>query len=185
MALSAIAVTKANPRNKAYKLTDSGGLYLLVTPTGGRYWRLNYRFDGKYRTMAMGVYPEVGLADARGKRDDARKMLAIGNDPSVQQKLVAQQRELEASSSFEAVAIEWLAKREKEGLAEITLNKAKWLLDFTYPAIAIARSAKSLCAWSQIQRSFRVLGHYTAACRYRRRYCEKPAVVRVATVVGG
>ena len=76
MALSSLALSKAKPRDKPYKLADGHGLYLLVTPQGGRYWRMNYRFDGKAKTMAMGVFPLITLAEAREKREEARKLLA-------------------------------------------------------------------------------------------------------------
>ena len=135
MPLSAIAVTKAKPRDKAYKLTDERGLYLLVSPKGGRYWRMNYRFADKFRTIAFGVFPDVSLADARARRDDARKLLANGIDPTEERKEEEARIEFEATTSFEAVAEEWLAKREREGLGEITIAKAKWLLGFAYPLL--------------------------------------------------
>ena len=87
MALTAMAIKSAKGRDKQYKLTDSGGLHLLVLPSGQRYWRMNYRYLGKYRTLAFGVWPDVALADARAKRDEARKVLAKGIDPSEQAKL--------------------------------------------------------------------------------------------------
>jgi len=81
MPLSAIAATKAKPRDKAYKLTDERGLYLLVSPKGGRYWRMNYRFADKFRTIAFGVFPDVSLADARARRDDPRTLLQTASTP--------------------------------------------------------------------------------------------------------
>ena len=135
MSLSAVAVTKAKPRAKAYKLTDDRGLYLLVSPTGGRYWRMNFRFADKARTIAFGVFPDVSLADARARRDNARKLLANGIDPTVERKVEVARIEFEATTSFRAVAEEWLTKREREGLGEITIAKAKWLLDFAYPIL--------------------------------------------------
>jgi integrase len=135
MSLSAIAVTRAKPQAKPYKLRDERGMYLLVNPKGGRYWRLNYRFEGRHRTLALGVYPDVGLADAREKRDEARRILAKGMDPGIRRKQEAAQAKLDSGSSFQCVAEEWLAKRKREGLEEITLSKAKWLLGFAYPAL--------------------------------------------------
>jgi hypothetical protein len=87
MALTAIAIKNAKSRAKSYKLTDSDGLYLLVTPNGARYWRMNYRYLGKQKTLAFGVYPDTGLAEAREQRDAARKVLARGNDPAEKIKL--------------------------------------------------------------------------------------------------
>lgn len=168
MALSAIAVTKAKPRDKAYKLADSGGLFLLVMPAGGRYWRLNYRFDGKYRTLALGVFPDVSLASARSKRDEARKALAAGINPAIQRKIAIQQQELDATSTFKCVAAEWLAKREREGLAEITLDKAKWLLDFAYPAIGDRKVSEiTVPELLGVLRSVEARGRYETARRLR------------------
>ncbi|HHP2703502.1 TPA: Arm DNA-binding domain-containing protein, partial [Citrobacter freundii] len=73
MKLNARQVETAKPKEKPYKMADGGGLYLLVKTNGSRYWRLKYRIDGKEKLLALGVYPDVSLADARAKRDDARK----------------------------------------------------------------------------------------------------------------
>ena len=81
MALSATAVSHAKGKEKSYKLADTAGLYMLVNPQDHRYWRFNYRFEGKFKTLAFGVFPDVSLADAREKRDAARKVLAAGEDP--------------------------------------------------------------------------------------------------------
>jgi integrase len=135
MTLTSLAVSKARPRDKPYKLADERGLSLLVTPSGGRYWRLRYRFGGKSKALALGVFPDVSLAKARDRRDRARELLADGIDPSAHRKEAEAEAELEATSSFRFVAEEWLEKRKREGLAEITLAKAKWLLDFAYPTL--------------------------------------------------
>lgn len=81
MALTFAAIKNAKGREKPYKLTDSDGLFLYVTPNGGRYWRMNYRHMAKQKTLAFGVYPDTGLADARAQRDAALKVLARGDDP--------------------------------------------------------------------------------------------------------
>jgi len=95
MALTALAIRNAQPRAKAYKLGDGRSLYLLVMPNGAKYWRLSYRFLGKQRALALGVWPEVSLAEARDKRDSARKMVADGIDPFVEK----QRRKLRAQPS--------------------------------------------------------------------------------------
>lgn len=82
MKLSATAVSKAKPAEKPYKMADGGGLYLQVNRNGSKYWRLKYRFNGKERLLALGVYPEISLLDARERRDQARKQLAHGVDPN-------------------------------------------------------------------------------------------------------
>ena len=84
MALTDVAIRTAKPSEKARKLTDDKGLYLLIQPNGGKLWRMNYRFDGKQKTLAIGTYPDTGLALARDKRDAARKLLAQEIDPSAQ-----------------------------------------------------------------------------------------------------
>ena len=78
MSLSDAAIRAAKPRDRPYKLTDERGLFLLLTPTGGKWWRLNYRFEGKQKTLSMGVYPDIGLKEARERRDAARKLTAQG-----------------------------------------------------------------------------------------------------------
>lgn len=78
MALSVVAIKAAENRGKAYEISDLDGLYLLVSPAGGRYWRMNYRHLGKQKTLAFGVWPDTRLAEARSKCDAARKLLASG-----------------------------------------------------------------------------------------------------------
>ena len=135
MGLTAVAIKAAKGRTKPYKLTDSDGLHLLVLPSGGRYWRTNYRFLGKQKTLALGVWPEVDLADARTKRDEARRVLAKGIDPAEKLKLDKIAVSVAAANTFQAVADEWVAKIEQEGLSPVTLKKIRWLLSFTYPAL--------------------------------------------------
>lgn len=107
--LSDPKIKKAKPTDKPYKLTDGAGLYLLVS-TAGKYWRMDYRFEGKRKTLALGVYPDVGLARAREKRDDARKRVADGIDPGELRKATKTQKAECAANSFEAVARQWYAK---------------------------------------------------------------------------
>lgn len=94
-------------KDKAYKLSDGGGLYLLVNTNGSRYWRLKYRIAGKEKLLALGVYPDVSLADARAKRDEAKRTLAAGGDPGEVKQAEKQAKILAVSNSFEALAIEW------------------------------------------------------------------------------
>lgn len=108
MPLTDIAVRKATPREKPYRLADGGGMYLEVAPSGGKYWRLKYRFAGKEKRLALGVYPDVSLAAAREKRDDARKKLAADIDPGEAKKAEKRAVRLAATNSFEAVALGWM-----------------------------------------------------------------------------
>ena len=130
MALSVVAIKAARGRDKDYKLSDSDGLYLLVRSSGGRYWRMNYRHLGKQKTIALGVWPDTGLAEARAARDGARKALARGDDPAERIKLDRIAATVAASNSFKAVADEWLIKVEKEGRSPVTMKKLRWLLAF-------------------------------------------------------
>ncbi|TCJ16089.1 DUF4102 domain-containing protein [Parasulfuritortus cantonensis] len=110
MALTDVAVKKAKPADKPYKLADEKGMYLLVSPSG-KYWRMDYRHTEKRKTLALGVYPDITLAEARERRDEARKKLANGIDPMAEKKAVKRSRIEAAESSFEAVAREWYQKQ--------------------------------------------------------------------------
>lgn len=107
MPLTDIKVKSAKPTEKAYKLTDGGGMYLLVKPNGSKYWRLKYRFVGKEKMLSIGVYPDVSLADARQRRDEARKVLAAGGDPGEVKKADKLAQKLSTENTFEAIAREW------------------------------------------------------------------------------
>jgi integrase len=110
MPLSDITIKKAKPSTKAIKLSDEKGLFLLVSPTGGKWWRLKYRYDGKEKLLSMGTYPEVSLKDARQRRDDARKLLANGIDPGENRKIQKAAKSEKSANSFEIVAREWFVK---------------------------------------------------------------------------
>ena len=110
MALTDLAVRKAAVRDKPYRLSDEKGLYLEVALSGSKYWRWKFRFAGKEKRLALGVYPEVSLAEARAARDGARKLLASGVDPSEARKAQKASRVELAENSFEAIAREWFAK---------------------------------------------------------------------------
>lgn len=104
-------VRNAKPRAREYKLSDGGGLFLLVISAGGKYWRMKYRFGGKdMAPLSLGVYPEVSLAEARVRRDAARKKLRDGIDPREQQKALRVAKVAEAQNSFEVIAREWYAR---------------------------------------------------------------------------
>ena len=106
MKLSDTAVRKAKPQAKPYKMADGGGMYLEVTPNGSKYWRLKYRYGGKEKRLAFGVYPDVTLADARTRREEARKLLANGADPGAVKQTQKRQAKIAAANSFELIARE-------------------------------------------------------------------------------
>lgn len=132
MALTDIKVRTAKPTDKQYKLTDGNGMHLLVHPNGSRYWRLQYRYGGKQKMLALGVYPDVSLADARARRDDARKLLANGIDPGDKKK--NDKIEQEEARTFEQLAIEWHATNKKWS-EEHSRRVLKSLGDNLFPAI--------------------------------------------------
>ena len=138
--LTDTAIRKTKPSDTQKKLADGGGMYLLIKPDDGRYWRMDYRYDGKRKTLALGVYPTVTLADARQRREDARRLLANGVDPGEVRRT---QKEAKAAAAtvtadtFEAVARAWLERRIASGdKAEITTRKDRWMLaTFLFPAL--------------------------------------------------
>jgi len=128
MALTVTAINAAKARDKAYKLADSLGLYLLVAPSGGRLWRMNYRFLGRQKTLSFGNYPDVSLAKAREKRSEAREALADGRDPAEVRKEKVREQRAKAEETFRAIADEWFSRLALEGRAPKTLQKMRWLL---------------------------------------------------------
>jgi integrase len=168
MPLTAVAVMHAKGRAKPYKLADERGLYLLVTPKGQRYWRFNYRFGGKAKTLAFGVFPDVSLADAREKRDAARRTLAAGEDPGAMKKLAAAEEKAREQASFGTVADEWLKRLEKEGRSEATLSKMRWLVEFARPALADRPMAEiTAVELLDVLRKVEARGRYETAGRLR------------------
>jgi integrase len=124
--LTEVAIRKARPAGKPRKLADERGLYLEVMPTGAKYWRWKYRYADKEKRMAFGVYPEVSLAEARARRDEARAVLRDGRDPSAERK-AAKQAALSEEATFGVVAQEWL-ERQRANMAAATFEKAQWML---------------------------------------------------------
>lgn len=131
MALTDVAIRNAKPRAKPYKLGDSLGLFLLIATGGGKLWRLKYRIHGKEKTLAIGVYPQVGLADARRRRDEARQLLLDGKDPGVEKRRAKVRAQMQASNTFSAIAAEFCEKRKRDGQkgwAPATATRSEYLL---------------------------------------------------------
>lgn len=112
MALTDTAIRTAKPGTKPIKMSDEKGLYLILNPNGSKWWRLDYRFEGKRKTLSMGVYPDISLKDARERRDTARKQLANGIDPGEHRKASKAARTDALANSFEVIAREWFKKNE-------------------------------------------------------------------------
>ncbi len=133
--LSATAVDRARPRDKAYKLSDRDGLYLLVKPSGARYWRMNFKLHQLQRTASFGRYPEVTLAEARQRLLEARRLLEQGIDPVHQAKLDKVAASIAANNTFRSVALEWLEKMRLEEKSAKSLKKYEWQLGLVMPDI--------------------------------------------------
>ncbi|MGJ0533716.1 tyrosine-type recombinase/integrase [Methylocystis sp.] len=127
--LTQFDIQNARPGEKPYKLFDGGGLHLVVQPNGSKLWRLKYRFLGKERLLAFGAYPLFSLAEARAKRDGAKKLLASGVDPSIKKKLDRIAAETSAKNTFGLIASEFLEGHVIKGSAEMTVAKLRWLLE--------------------------------------------------------
>lgn len=128
MALTDTAVRNAKARDKDYKLSDSGGLYLLVTPAGGKLWRLKFRVDGREKKLSIGSYPEIGLSAARKRRDEAREMMAAGKDPAREKQQAKHRAKVAAANTFGEIAQEWIDKRRREGMSEATAGKSEYYI---------------------------------------------------------
>lgn len=135
MPLTDIAIRQAKATEKPFKLSDGGGLHLLVTPTGGKLWRLAYRFDGKQRQLAFGGYPEVTLKDARARRDAAKETLAAGVDPGTKAKIEKRTRQIASGNTFGLISAEYVTRLIDEGRADATIEKVRWLLGLAMPAL--------------------------------------------------
>lgn len=134
MPLTEVAIRTAKPGEKPYKLADEKGLFLLINPSGSKWWRLKFRVDGKEKLLSLGTYPDIGLKKARADRDDARKMLAIGIDPSQHRKATKAARVELGANSFEVICREWL-ENKRSNVEEAQYKKA------------LARLAKDVFPW--------------------------------------
>lgn len=129
MPLTDIKLRKLKAKEKAYKVSDAGGLYIEVTPAGSRLWRLKYRFEGREKRLSFGAYPAVSLSDARDARERAKAMLAKQVDPGVAKQTEKRARRATVEHTFEKMADAFLEKGRQEGRAKATQTKNAWLLD--------------------------------------------------------
>jgi hypothetical protein len=135
MALTDLATRRALPGPKIIKLSDGGGLRLWITPDGAKRWRLAYRCGGAQKTFAIGVYPEVGLKDARDARDGARQTLAQGKDPSQVKKGAKIAQAESGTNTFATIARDLAEKKRRDRKAAATLRKFEWFMSFALPAL--------------------------------------------------
>lgn len=135
MALSDTAIRSAKPKAKPYKLGDALGLFLLVQPSGGKLWRLKYRIAGTEKKLALGTYPDTSLSKARALRDQARELIAAGIDPGIEKQRAKQRAKANAGNTFDLIAREFIAKRQREGWADATFTKSEYFRELFAPGI--------------------------------------------------
>lgn len=166
MPLTDISVRQAKPRTRPYKVSDGGGLMLLIQPNGAKWWRMRYRFEGREKMLSLGLYPEVSLSLARERHGEARRQLVEGLDPS----LVRRREKAGDDARFDAVAREWLEK-QKVGMSRATYRKARWIIeDLLLPKIG-ARPIAKLTAREvlNVLEPIDAGGHHETAKRMRQR----------------
>jgi integrase len=137
MAMTDREIRRIEPGKALTKLSDGGGLQLWVMPDGAKRWRLAYRHNGKQKTLAIGVYPTTSLREARDARDDAKRLLGSGQDPSLVRKLDKAEKAKASANTFNSLADELLEKKRLEGKAERTFDKVEWLLSLARPDLGV------------------------------------------------
>ncbi len=135
MALTEFAIKSAKPAAKIVKLSDGGGLQLWITPDGAKRWRKAYRFNGIQKTLALGVYPDVGLRDARDSCEAAKRLLATGADPSHSRKTEKAAKVEASANTFAIMATELMDKKRRESKSERTMRKIEWLIMLASPSL--------------------------------------------------
>jgi integrase len=128
-------VKKAKPADAAYRIADSGGLFVFITPAGGKLWRLRYRFNGKEKTLSLGAYPDVSLLEARSARDEAKKSLKSGRDPSAQKRIERLIGRRQSEETFETIAREWHALQKPNWVERHADDVLSSLEDDVFPDI--------------------------------------------------
>lgn len=161
MPLTDAKVRNAKSTGRPAKLSDGGGLHVLVAPTGSKLWRLAYRFAGKQKTLAIGAYPTVTLEMARTARGDAKRSLAEGVDPGDLKRAEKLRSKSGAANTFRVVSDEYVNKMEREGRAPATMAKTKWLIDMANSRLGMRpvteiSSAEVLAVLKQVERRGRL-----------------------------
>ncbi len=170
MTLTDVTCRSTRPGSKRRKLSDGEGLQLWIAPKGPRHWRFIYRYDGKQKTLCLGAYPKLGLADARAERDRARALLREGRDPLIERARteLAEVERQHSEETFRNIAREFVAKCQREGYAEVTLWKKQWLLDMAMPYIGdfLVRETRPIHVLQVLQK-VEAKGQYETARRLR------------------
>lgn len=168
MPFTDMEIRAAKPGARLVKLSDGGGLQLWIMPDGAKRWRLAYRFAGGQKTLAIGVYPATGLREARDAREEAKRLLAAGQDPSLAKRLAKAARATASANTFEAIARELLGKKRREAKAEGTLRQLEWRLSLARPVIG-ARPIAAITAPEilGVLRSVESRGRHETARRLR------------------
>lgn len=166
--LTTIQLNGLKPREKPYKVADAKGLYILVNPSGSLLWRVKFRFKGIEKKISLGRYPDVGLKEARQKRDEAREQLEGGIDPLAARIKAKIEAAAAARTTFRVVADEFIEKMEREGKAPATLKKMRWFRDELQPTIG-HRPIAEVSAHELLKalRRFERKGHFESAIRAR------------------
>lgn len=181
MALTDTAARSAKPQAKPYKLSDSGGMYLEVAPSGGKWWRLKYRIDGKEKRISLGVYPEVSLKEARDRRDEARKLLSNGVDPSAHKQAAKAATASQRANTLEAVGREWYQVNESSWVPTYSVKILSRLERLVFPYLG-ARPVAEITApeMLEILRRIEATGAVESAHRTRN-YCSQIFRYAIAT----
>ena len=168
MPLTNTQCQNAKPKEKPYKISDSGGMYLEIMPNGSKYWRLKYRYMDKEKRLALGVYPTVTLAEAREKREEAKKLLAKDIDPATAKKQAKREAQINAANTFEAVAREWHEKKMNEWVPKTGVKIMGYLSRDIFPLIG-SRPIKDIDAPELLEalRKIEGRGAYFTASRVK------------------
>jgi integrase len=142
MPLSDLQIRNAKSSAKPYKLADGGGLYVLVKPDGAKYWRLKYRFAGKEKLLALGVYPQVRPAEARAARDEAKRQLLAGRDPASERREEKRAALISAAATFEVIAREWVEQQRNRWTPDHAERVLDSLVTDVFPAIGFRPMAE-------------------------------------------
>ena len=135
MAITDTEIRCAKGKSAPYKLYDDGGLLIIISPAGSKLWRLKYRFHGKEQQLSLGIYPTVGLKEARRRRDEAKELLDSGLDPAAEKRRLEVFATLQANNTFKLVAEEYITKEVADGCATATEKKLRWLLKQLEPKL--------------------------------------------------